>query len=121
MPIYEQIVRQVKFAVAGRIVKSGEMIPSVREVARALAINPNTVAKAYRQLQLDGVLEPVRGEGLQVAPGAVEPCVRDRLALIRARLRQVLGEARRSHLDARAIGELVQGELDAIQREEVSA
>ena len=56
LALYDQIIRQVKFAVAGEVLKPGEMIPSVRELARELTLNPNTVARAYRQLQTDGIL-----------------------------------------------------------------
>ena len=70
LAVYDQIVRQVKFAVADGAVASGELVASVRELARELAINPNTVARAYRQLQDDGVLEPVRGRGLAVTSDA---------------------------------------------------
>ncbi len=69
IPIYEQVVRQVKYAVASEVLKTGQMIPSVRELARKLRINPNTVAKAYRQLQQDEVIAPVRTTGLVVAVG----------------------------------------------------
>ena len=69
LAIYDQVVRQVKFAVAGEVLKEGELVPSVRELARELTINPNTVARAYRQLQDDGVLTSVRGTGLAVAAG----------------------------------------------------
>ncbi|MCA9124970.1 MAG: GntR family transcriptional regulator, partial [Planctomycetales bacterium] len=72
--IYDQVVRQVKFAVAQGAVKPGNLVPSVREMARELAINPNTVARAYQQLQTDGVLEQVRGMGLEVAADAVKQC-----------------------------------------------
>ena len=48
LAIYDQVVRQVKFAVAGEVVRVGELVPSVRELARELTINPNTVARAYR-------------------------------------------------------------------------
>ena len=119
LPIYEQVVRQIKFAVAGQVVKPGELVPSVREVARQLAINPNTVARAYRQLQADGVLEPVRGTGLQVPSGALELCRRERLNLIRRRLRAVLTEARQSRLDGDEIRELVESELATTEKEEV--
>ena len=68
--IYEQIVRQVNFAVAAEVLVAGDLVPSVRELARQLAVNPNTVARAYRQLQSDGVLETVRGTGLAVSAGA---------------------------------------------------
>ena len=57
LAIYDQVVRQVKFAVAGEVLKEGELVPSVRELARELTINPNTVSRAYRQLQDDGVLD----------------------------------------------------------------
>ena len=76
------------------------MVPSVRELARDLAINPNTVARAYRQLQDDGVLETVRGTGLAVAAAARRQCQAERTKLIRARLRLVLEEAQHSGLEA---------------------
>ncbi len=119
VPIYEQVVRQIKFAVAGRVLKPGELVPSVREVARQLAINPNTVARAYRQLQADGALESVRGMGLQVAGGAEEICRRERLELVRRRLREVLTEARQSRLNENEIRELVESELAQSEKEEV--
>ena len=119
LPIYEQVVRQVKFAVAAEAIKAGELVPSVREVARMLALNPNTVARAYRQLQADGVLETVRGTGLQVAGAALELCRRERLDLIRRRLREVLTEARQSRLDDEEIRRLVEVELLATEHEEV--
>ena len=117
LAIYDQIVRQIKFAVAGGVLKTGELVPSVRELARELAINPNTIARAYRQLQDDRVVEPVRGTGLEVASGAVERCRIDRLKLIRARLRQVLAEAKQSRLDSRGLRELVAKELRTIEKE----
>ncbi len=116
LAIYDQIVRQIKFAVAGGILKSGEMIPSVRELARELAINPNTIARAYRQLQDDRVLQAVRGTGLEVATGAAERCRNERRKLIRDRLRQVLLEARQSHLHWRELREMVEKELSAVDR-----
>ena len=56
LAIYEQVARQVMFAVAGGALAPGEMVPSVRELARELALNPNTVARAYRELQARGRL-----------------------------------------------------------------
>ena len=117
LAIYDQIVRQIKFAVAGGVLKKGELIPSVRELARELTINPNTVARAYRQLQDDRLLDSVRGTGLEVAGGACERCRGERLKLIRARLRQVLAEAKQSRLETGELRELVEKELSAIERE----
>ncbi|MBN1591432.1 MAG: GntR family transcriptional regulator [Pirellulales bacterium] len=118
LPIYEQVVRQLKFAVAAGVLKPAELVPSVREVARELAINPNTVARAYRQLQTDQVLESVRGTGLQVAAGATQRCRRERLALIHERLRQVLLEAKQSQLAGHELRTLVEAELSRLEQEE---
>lgn len=111
VPIYDQVVRQIKFTVAQGAIKPGNRVPSVRELARELAINPNTVARAYQQLQADGVLETVRGLGMEVSAGAVEPCRKERRQLVRARLRQTLAEARRSGLKDSELRELIESEL----------
>src|SRR6516162_9540570 len=108
LAIYEQVVRQVVFAVAAGALKSGDLVPSVRELARELAINPNTVARAYRQLQDDGVLQSVRGTGLAVAEGANGRCEEQRLALLRNRVQQVLIEAQQSRLDIAQLRSLVE-------------
>jgi GntR family transcriptional regulator len=116
LAVYDHIVRQVKFAVADGAIRAGELVPSVRELARELAINPNTVARAYRELQDDGVLEPVRGMGLAVAAAARRQCQSERTKLIRARLRLTLDEAIRSGLDGSEIDGLIQTELAAVRR-----
>lgn len=116
LAIYDQIVRQIKFAVADGALKSGELVPSVRQLARELTINPNTIARAFRCLQDDGVLETVRGTGMEVASGAGSRCREERLKLIRGRLRHVLTEAKQSGLNPREMRELVEKELAAVER-----
>jgi GntR family transcriptional regulator len=116
LAVYDQVVRQVKFAVADGALQSGELVPSVRELARDLAINPNTVARAYRQLQEEGVLESVRGLGLSVSATARRQCQSARTKLIRARLRLVLEEALHSGLSAEEIESLTQTEVAAVCR-----
>jgi GntR family transcriptional regulator len=111
LAIYDQVVRQIKFAVAGRVLREGELVPSVRELARELTINPNTVFRAYRQLQDEGVLSAVRGTGLAVAAGAAKRCRGQRIELIRARLEQVFAEARQSRIDPEQLRALVEQEL----------
>ena len=118
LAVYDQIVRQLKFAVADDALRPGEIVPSVRELARELAINPNTVARAYRQLQDDGVLEIVRGTGLAVAAAARRQCQVERTKLIRVRLRLVLEEAAQSGLGAAEIEQIFRAELIAVRREE---
>jgi GntR family transcriptional regulator len=98
-PIYSQIADRVKFAVAGGVLRSGDLIPSVRELSKQLLVNPNTVARAYRDLQSEGLLESVRGMGLQVADGAADRCRAQRREIVRLRLRRAIEEARQSRLD----------------------
>jgi GntR family transcriptional regulator len=117
LAVYDQIVRQVKFAVADGTLVAGELVPSVRELAKELAINPNTVARAYRQLQDDGVLAVVRGTGLAVESGARRGCQAERKRLIRERLRDVLTEASLSGLDESLIQEIFSSEFEAIKRQ----
>ena len=66
MPIYRQLMDQIRAQVAGGRLTSGEFLPSVRQVAEELAINPMTVSKAYSLLERDGVIENVRGQGMRV-------------------------------------------------------
>ena len=116
LAIYEQIVRQIKFAVANETLKPGELIPSVRELARELAINPNTVARAYRELQGEGVIDALRGTGLAVTSAARKRCLDHRTRMVRARLRQVLAEAKQSQLSADELRALVEEELARLEK-----
>ena len=82
MPAYVQLVRQVRQAVLRGVLRPGDRLPAAREVVAALAINPNTVLKAYSQLENDGVVRSRAGMGTFVAataPPAVEPALLRRL------------------------------------------
>ena len=119
LAIYDQVVRQIKFAVADGALREGELAPSVRELARTLAVNPNTVARAYQQLQSDEVLETVRGTGLIVRKAASGRCRKERLDLIQQRIRGVLQEARQSGLEADKVRQLVEKELAWVEKREI--
>ena len=67
VPIYRQLVDQVETLVAGGRLEPGDLVPSVRQVAAALGINPMTVSKAWSRLEADGVLIRDRGRGMVVA------------------------------------------------------
>ena len=109
--IYDQIVRQVKFAIAEESLRPGQLLPSVRVLSMQLALNPNTVARAYQQLQSDGVLELLRGRGVVVCQGATKVCKEVRRTLISERLESVLTEALHGGLTATEIEELVRKQL----------
>ena len=110
--IYEQVVRQLKFAVASGKLRRGELVPSVRELSKQLAINPNTVARAYRQLQDEEVLESVRGLGMQLMDGAERRCRADRKKMVSSRLKEVLLEARQSGLLRDEVRKILDKELN---------
>lgn len=117
VPVYEQVARQITFAIASGGIQVGEMVPSVRVLSRELAVNPNTVARAYRQLQDAGVLETVRGSGLLVTKSALSKCKAERTKLVQERIRQVLQEARQSQLTEAEIMTLVEQGLEESKRE----
>lgn len=94
LPIYEQLVRQAKFAIANGSLLPGEHVPSVRELATMVAVNPNTVVRAYRDLQTEGLLVSIRGLGLAVSADAPSRCQNARIDLIRSRVRLMVLEAR---------------------------
>lgn len=116
LAIFDQIVRQVKFAVANGTLPPGELVPSVRELAKELAVNPNTVVRAYRDLTNEGILEAVRGTGLSVTVDAVTHCEKERLTLLRERVRHVLEEAHSSRLESHEVRSLVEEELTRLER-----
>ncbi len=99
IPIFEQIVRQVKFNVASGTLAVGQQIPSVRDLAKQLAINPNTIQRAYQVLQADGVVETARGRGQYVSAGAKRSCINQRVRLIQDRLGLVVEEALHAGLE----------------------
>ncbi len=111
VPIYEQVVRQVKFAIAEEALQPGQLLPSIRALSVDLAINPNTVARAFQQLQSEGILENVRGRGLAVCAGVADRCKLVRRELITERLRSALDEALRGGLEAAEIESIVQQQL----------
>jgi GntR family transcriptional regulator len=74
VPVYLQIIDQVKHAIETGVIRAGEQLPSVRKVGEELLINPNTVARAYRDLEEEGIIELRHGSGAficdSVAPRA---------------------------------------------------
>jgi GntR family transcriptional regulator len=63
VPFYRQIIEQIKFGIARGELASGDRLPTVRQLAVDLSINPNTVVRAYRELEIEGVLDTQQGSG----------------------------------------------------------
>ena len=70
VPLYVQVKEQMRMAVATGALRVGDQLPTVRELAARVLINPNTVARAYRELQAEGLLTSRQGSGTFVADGA---------------------------------------------------
>lgn len=66
VPIYRQVIEQVQAFLLGGHLRVGEMLPSVRQMASELGVNPMTISKAYARLEVEGVVERVRGKGMMI-------------------------------------------------------
>ena len=103
VPIYLQIVNQVKYLVASGRMVAGEELPPIRTLAERLLINPNTVARAYRELELAGVVtkRPTAGTYVSNAPSPLAR--RERLKIVGERVDALLAEARQLDIDTQTI------------------
>ena len=111
IPPYEQIVAQVIFAIASGTLEVGTLLPSVRELGPRILVHPNTVAKAYQELERLGVIVARRGKGMEVTPDAPSLCRGRRSDIIRQRIRDALHQAVTSALPPDEIRDLVEQEL----------
>jgi len=98
LPLYEQLIRQVTFLVAQRAYREHELVPSVREVSKSLAVNPNTIVRAFRHLQQEGILVARRGMGMAVAESGCQRAAQAREIIVSQRIQDTLVELRQSGL-----------------------
>ncbi len=112
-PIFEQLVFQVKTAVARGELSQGDKLPSVRELAKELAINPNTVSRSYQALETEGVIVRRQGAGCYVRDGA--SALRDEER--RRRLEELLSRSVTEAYHLGFDGEEIKSALDACLRE----
>ncbi len=98
VPTYLQLVQQVQQALRLGILQPGDQLPTVKEVVGSLAINPNTVLKAYRELDLGGLVEGRRGQGTFVSTD-LPPVPPDDVKVLRSSLLRWIDRARAAGLD----------------------
>jgi GntR family transcriptional regulator len=117
VPPYLQLVQQVRQALRMGVLQVGDQLPTVREVVAAVAVNPNTVLKAYRELERDGLLEARAGQGTFVRglPPGPPPGIHSRLG---RSLSRWVHEAREAGLDDEAMESLLKVTLQAAHPEE---
>ncbi|KNY29246.1 GntR family transcriptional regulator [Pseudobacteroides cellulosolvens] len=92
-PIYEQIVDEIKANIVKGILKPGEKLPSVRELSKIITVNPNTVSKAYSELERQKVIDTVSGRGTFVSANYKPRDDDDRLNKIKSSIKDAIIEA----------------------------
>jgi GntR family transcriptional regulator len=103
-PIYRQLIEEARRFVAAGQLKPGDLLPSVRDIAEALAVNPMTVSKAYNMLETEGLFERRRGIGMLVAEQKkTDRSIAKRLELLRPTLERAALEAQQLELEPELI------------------
>jgi GntR family transcriptional regulator len=115
VPIYLQIVNQVKYLVASGRLAPGEELPPIRVLATELVVNPNTVARAYRELELAGIVEKRRTAGTYVSAAGSPLARRERLKILTERIDALLAEARQMNIDTDAVVDLIRQRDELMQ------
>jgi GntR family transcriptional regulator len=115
VPIYLQIVNQVKYLVASGRLAPGEELPAIRVLADRLTVNPNTVARAYRELEVAGVVEKRRTAGTYVSAAGSPLARRERLKILTERIDALLAEARQLGIRTDDVIDLVRQRDEALQ------
>lgn len=115
LPIYLQIVNQVKYLVASGRLEPGEELPAIRVLADQLVVNPNTVARAYRELEVAGVVEKRRTNGTFVSSAGSPLARRERLKILTERVDALLAEARQLGVRTDDIVELIHRRDDKLE------
>ncbi|MBN1865918.1 GntR family transcriptional regulator [Candidatus Sumerlaeota bacterium] len=119
VPVYLQIVNQVKYLVASGRLRPSEQLPPVRKLAETLVINPNTVAKAYRELESAGILTTRRGAGVYVSEEIASPLRRRECKrILSERIDMLLAEARQMNVKTEEVLDLVRERSRRIEPQE---
>jgi GntR family transcriptional regulator len=116
---YLQIVRQVRHALRLDLLREGDQLPTVKDVVATLAINPNTVLKAYRELEHEGLVAPRAGVGTFVVRSLADSTLAAHGPL-RQDLRRWIGRARRAGLDDESIEALFATTFRSASEEEIA-
>lgn len=118
VPIYLQIANQVKYLVASGRLAPGDEIPPIRVLAHQLLVNPNTVARAYLELEREGVVQKRHGSGTYISDAGSPLARKDRLRILTERVDALLAEARHLEVDAQELLRLIRERSQSIQPKE---
>jgi len=115
VPIYLQIVNQIKYLVGSGRLAPAEELPPIRVLAERLLVNPNTVARAYRELEREGVVYKRRTAGTYVSDAGSPLSRRERLKILTQRIDALLAEARQMNVDTDEVLDLIRQRDEALQ------
>ncbi|WP_339731009.1 GntR family transcriptional regulator [uncultured Gimesia sp.] len=107
VPIYLQIIEQINAMIAGGYLGAGDMLPSVRQMATELGVNPMTISKAYSKLEADEVVGRVRGKGMQVQKSAHSGNLKERMQELKPLMDQAIVRGRQLGLNDAQIQSVV--------------
>ena len=117
VPIYLQIVNQVKYLVACGRLAPGEELPAIRVLAEQLLVNPNTIARAYMELERDGIVAKRHGSGTYVSDAGSPLARKERIKILSERADALLAEAHHLNVDLDVVIDLLKQRRKLLNKE----
>ena len=122
IPAYRQMMDQIRYYIAGGTLRPGDQLPSIRELATAVAVNPTTIVRVYTELERDGILEMRHGKGAFVANLGDETLTPwDREKAVRRAARQLAVESSQLRIAPARVIQLLREELAGIEHPDLPA
>jgi len=121
VPVYQQIITQVKYAVARGALKPGDQLPTVREVAAAIRVNRNTVSRAYSDLEREGIIIGRPGQGSFVSDSAPALPAKEARSLLGSAFDEVLAKAYHFRMSRKEIEDVFKARLSKINLPETKS
>ncbi|MFT5126138.1 MAG: GntR family transcriptional regulator [Kiritimatiellia bacterium] len=118
IPIYRQVIDQLKYYISSGSLQTGDKLPSIRALSQYLSVNPTTIVKAYSELQHEGVIEMRQGKGAFIAERTPKVTRTEQKKIITRLARQLAVEARQIGCDAHLVREILEEELKQAQLNE---
>lgn len=117
-PVYKQIIEQIRHAVLSGDINGGDSLPSIRQLAADLEINHNTIAKSYRALEQDEIIQTARSKGTFVSKDAIEKLTVNNEKHFKTKIQVLFSEMKNAHLSNLQITKMINDELKKIKSNE---
>ena len=120
-PVYRQLMDQIRYAAASGALRPGELLPSIRPLAEELRLNRNTIAKAYAELESQGIIETIPGKGCFLKENGTPFTKGVRQKLLLGEIDEAVVTAHHLQVDRAAFLEMVEERLDYFERKAAAA